>query len=161
MQRVRTPAPTQAPLLGRIPAADHLPDGVTEDCPCRPLLDRLSDRWSASVIALLAVQPLCHGELQRGTGASRKVLTQTLRALERDGIVVREVLPDHVVRVRYSLTEIGRTLEEPLSVLRDWAEQHLPALALAQQAYDGKSELVDVTQIRQHQARETARATRA
>lgn len=137
-------------LAGQPLAPDKRPDGSTESCPCRPTLDRLSDRWSAEVIAVLEEGPLCAGQLQRRLeGISRKVLTATLRGMERDGLVSREVLPDRVVRVQYRLTALGLELVGPLSVIRDWSQRFLPEIARAQHAYDTTQRPPSVTALRE------------
>ncbi len=134
------------------------PDGSTDSCPCRPTLDRLADRWSAELIALLVEGPRCAGELLRATGATRKVLTGTLRGLERDGLVEREVLADTLVRVRYSLTPLGASLAGPLAAIRDWSQQNLPAVAAARARYESRDDPPGVTALRQRRARARAGA---
>jgi DNA-binding HxlR family transcriptional regulator len=137
---------------------ERRPDGSTDSCPCRPTLDRLADRWSAELIGLLVGGPRCAGELQRATGATRKVLTETLRALERDGLLEREVLPDPLVRVRYSLTPLGASLAGPLAAIRDWSQQNLPAVAAARARYESREDRPGVTALRQERARTRAGA---
>lgn len=126
------------------------PESSTESCPCRPTLDRLGDRWSAEVVGVLEEGPLCAGPLQRRLpGISRKVLTSTLRGLERDGLLTREVLPDKLVRVRYGLTNIGASLAVPLAAIRDWSQQHLHEVARARTAHDQRRQPASVTALRQ------------
>lgn len=135
-------------------------DGSTESCPCRPTLDRLGDRWSSELIGVLEAGPLCAGQLRRRLGGiSRKVLTSTLRGMERDGLVSREVLPDKVIRVRYRLTALGLALAEPLAVIRDWSQRHLPEVAEAQRAYDRRESPPSVTAIREAAAGRAASGT--
>lgn len=142
--------PAGTRLAGPALPAELRPDGSTEACPCRPTLDRLTDRWSAEIIGVLELGPLCAGQLQRRLpGVSRKVLAQTLRGLQRDGLLTREVLPDPLVRVRYSLTELGLSLTGPLAAIRDWSQQHLPDVARARAAHDQQQPLVGVTELRQ------------
>ena len=95
-------------------------------CPTRQALDRIADKWTVLVIGSLAERPHRFGELRRAIdGISQKMLTQTLRSLELDGLVTRRVEPTVPVTVEYSLTTTGRTLTEPLKAIRCWAEQHI------------------------------------
>jgi DNA-binding HxlR family transcriptional regulator len=101
-------------------------------CPTRQALDRIADKWTVLIIGLLANRPHRFGELLRGIdGISQKMLTQTLRSLEFDGLVSRRVEPTVPVTVEYSLTATGRTLTEPLDAIRRWAEQHIEAVLAA------------------------------
>ncbi len=109
-----------------------LADVFSSKCPSRQVLDRIADRWTALVIGALAEGTLRHGELQRRIdGVSQKMLTQTLRSLERDGLVARKVHPVVPPMVEYTLTPLGRSLIGPLEALRDWAETHLADLLVA------------------------------
>ncbi|GAB3399043.1 helix-turn-helix domain-containing protein [Flindersiella endophytica] len=107
------------------------------DCPTRPILDRIGDRWTVLIVGALWDGSVRFGELRRRiAGISQKMLTQTLRGLERDGLVRRTVFPDVPVRVEYTLTEAGRTLREPLRALEEWSIAHLGDVSAAQEAYD-------------------------
>jgi DNA-binding HxlR family transcriptional regulator len=107
------------------------------DCPTRVVLDRIGDKWTALVVLLLQDGPLRFTALRDGIGrVAPKVLTQTLRRLERDGLVTREVFAEVPPRVVYGLTPVGRSLISPISAVRDWAEEHLPAISAAQEKYD-------------------------
>src|SRR3954468_15920998 len=98
-------------------------------CPSRVVLDRIADKWTALIIQVLAHGTQRYAELRRTIGGiSQKMLTQTLRSLERDGLVVRKVHPVVPPKVEYSLTRLGRTLIDPLHALCRWSEQHLPEL---------------------------------
>ena len=98
-------------------------------CPSRLVLDRIADKWTAIVIQLLAKKTMRYAELHREIGGiSQKMLTQTLRSLERDGLVQRKVYPVVPPRVEYSLSRLGRTLIEPLKGLCRWSEKHLAEL---------------------------------
>src|SRR5881392_1160759 len=98
-------------------------------CPSRLVLDRIADKWTALIIQLLAKKTMRYAELQREIGGiSQKMLTQTSRSLERDGLVRRNVYPVVPPRVEYSLTKLGRTLIEPLHSLCRWSEKHLADL---------------------------------
>jgi len=98
-------------------------------CPSRLVLDRIADKWTALIIQVLAKNTKRYAELQREIGGiSQKMLTQTLRSLERDGLVQRKVHPVVPPKVEYSLTKLGRTLIEPLHALCRWSEKHLAEL---------------------------------
>lgn len=113
-----------------------------EGCPMRDILDRVGDKWSALVVILLGDGKLRFSDLRRAVeGISQRMLTQTLRQLERDGLVERTVYPSVPVRVEYELTALGRTLIEPLSALANWAENHRTAILTARAAYDCREEV--------------------
>ena len=100
-------------------------DVCLEQCGSRQVLDLIADKWAVIVIYVLARGTRRFGELQRTVaGVSQKMLTQTLRGLERDGLVERKVFPVIPPRVEYSLSPLGETLVEPLSALCRWAEDH-------------------------------------
>jgi DNA-binding HxlR family transcriptional regulator len=105
-------------------------------CPTRQALDRIADKWTALIVGLLGERTHRFGELRRSIeGISHKVLTQTLRSLERDGLVHRETKPTNPPTVEYSLTPLGATLVAPLKSIRDWAEQHIEQVQAARAAY--------------------------
>ena len=106
-------------------------------CPTQEVLGRLGDKWVPLVLVALRDGPRRHGELARAlAGARQKVLTQTLRGLERDGLVTRSVTPGAPVRVDYALTPLGRSLLEVVDVVSRWADEHVPALHDARRGYD-------------------------
>jgi DNA-binding HxlR family transcriptional regulator len=106
-------------------------------CPTRVVLDRLGDKWTVLVVALLEDGPLRFTQLRdRIGGVAPKVLTETLRSLERDGLVTRTVFAQVPPRVDYELTEVGRSLAEPLDLLRDWAEVHVSAILESRRRYE-------------------------
>lgn len=112
-------------------------DGYDPQCPTRVLLDRVGDKWTVLVIGALVDGPMRFSALRdRVGGVSGKVLTATLRALARDGLVIRTPYPEIPPRVEYSLTDLGRSLQEPLDVLRRWAEQHIGAVVAHRDAFD-------------------------
>ncbi|GAA3799724.1 winged helix-turn-helix transcriptional regulator [Cellulomonas soli] len=112
-------------------------DPYVRDCPTRQLLDRIGDRWTVLVVGTLTGGPLRFSEIARRVdGVSQKMLTQTLRALERDGLVTRTHHPEIPPRVEYELTEAGRTLQEPLRALEDWATVHMAGVLSAREGYD-------------------------
>src|SRR6201993_1454491 len=105
------------------------PSVLEPQCPSRLVLDRIADKWTALIIQILAHGTMRYGALHRAIGGiSEKMLTQTLRSLERDGLVQRKVHPVVPPKVEYSLTRLGRTLIEPLHTLCRWSEKHLAEL---------------------------------
>jgi len=109
-------------------------------CPTRAALDRIADKWTVLILGLLEVGPRRFSYLQRGIdGISQKMLTQTLRGLERDGLISRTVYPEVPPHVEYDLTALGRTLSEPIAAVRRWAEEHIDEVTLAQQVYDKRT----------------------
>ncbi|MCA1222376.1 winged helix-turn-helix transcriptional regulator [Streptomyces sp. 8L] len=107
------------------------------DCPTRHILDRIGDRWTVLIVGALWDGDVRFSELRRRVeGISQKMLTQTLRGLERDGLVHRTAYPEVPVRVEYRLTEAGRTLREPLRALEEWSIAHLGDVSASQEAYD-------------------------
>ncbi len=116
-------------------------DVYDKNCPTRHVLDRIADKYTVLVIIFLQDRPRRFSELQRMiTGISQKVLTQTLRSLERDGLLTRTVYPEVPPRVEYALTPLGETLIQPLAALRNWAEGHIEAIVVAQNGYDHQHE---------------------
>jgi DNA-binding HxlR family transcriptional regulator len=112
-------------------------DPYAADCPTRRILDRIGDRWTVLIVCALGDGDLRFSELRRRIdGISQKMLTQTLRGLERDGLVLRTVYPEVPVRVEYALTDAGLTLLEPLGALQEWAIQHLSEVSTSQVTYD-------------------------
>jgi DNA-binding HxlR family transcriptional regulator len=113
-------------------------DAFLAACPTRELLSRLADKWVALVIPALAGGPLRHGELaHRIAGVSQKMLTQTLRTLERDGLVTRTVTASVPVRVDYALTPLGHELFPVMLAIKSWAEAHMDQVFAARAGYDG------------------------
>ncbi|HLL38000.1 helix-turn-helix domain-containing protein [Streptomyces sp.] len=113
-------------------------DAFLKACPTNQLLDRISDKWVSLVVAALAAGPMRYSDLSRKiAGVSPKMLTQTLRSLERDGILSRTVTPSVPVRVDYELTPLGRSLSLLLTAVKDWAETHFDEVHRARQRYDG------------------------
>jgi len=110
------------------------------ECPGHELLAALSDKWLTLVVSALADGPLRYAELSRVVaGASQKMLTQTLRKLERDGLVARTVTVAVPVRVTYALTELGHELLPLQRAIKSWAEAHLDQVHRARMAYDSGS----------------------
>lgn len=123
------PTPTPEPNIG---------DLYTAACPCRDILDLVASKWSTLIIGKLEDGPLRFGQLRRAIpGITQKMLTQTLRRLEQDGLVNRDVLAQmRPPQVEYSLTELGHSITEPLAAIRDWSEQHLGDVRAARQRFE-------------------------
>lgn len=112
-------------------------DPYMEDCPTRRILDRIGDRWTVLTVGALSAGPLRFSALQRRVqGISQKMLTQTLRALERDGLVTRTAHLEVPIRVEYDLTAGGRSLLAPLKALETWSVDHYAEVSSAQTEYD-------------------------
>jgi DNA-binding HxlR family transcriptional regulator len=104
------------------------------------VLQRLGDKWSMLVVAVLADGPRRFSELRREIDPiSQRMLTLTLRGLERDGLVTRTVTPSVPPRVDYALTDLGRSLQEPVIALTQWAISHLEQIAAAQKRFDDRT----------------------
>jgi DNA-binding HxlR family transcriptional regulator len=126
-----------------VPAAlaTSVTSGPLENCPVREVLDRVGDKWSVLVVVLLGERSHRFSELHRAIeGISQRMLTLTLRVLERDGLVSRTVHPTVPPRVEYALTELGRTLLAPLSALADWAHAHREDILAARGHYDSRAQ---------------------
>jgi DNA-binding HxlR family transcriptional regulator len=116
-------------------ARDH--DAFVANCPARQLLDRISDKWVTLILTALADGPQRYSDLSRRiAGVSQKMLTQTLRTLERDGLLTRSVTASVPVRVDYELTPLGRTLMPLFASIKTWAEAHMPEVQAARSSYD-------------------------
>ncbi|GAB3151256.1 winged helix-turn-helix transcriptional regulator [Microbispora hainanensis] len=109
-------------------------------CPSRKLLDTLSDKWVSLALTALAGGPRRYSELARTiAGVSQKMLTQTLRTMERDGLVSRTVTPSVPVRVDYRLTPLGEDLMPLLEAIKRWAEIHMDDVEAARRSYDRRA----------------------
>lgn len=119
---------------GSIPGTLHVADN------CRAVsevLARVGDKWTVLVVSTLGDGPKRFNELRRSLGSiSQRMLTLTLRGLERDGLVSRTVFPTIPPRVDYELTDLGRSLLKPVSELGEWAKQNRAAIQMARKAYD-------------------------
>lgn len=106
-------------------------------CPTRLVLDRVADKWVVLILVRLSQGPLRFNELRRVVeGVSQKVLSQTLKKLERDGLVQRKVFATVPVTVEYAITPLGSTLADSIGVLAQWAEANIGAVLAAQAHYD-------------------------
>ncbi|MFZ4151683.1 winged helix-turn-helix transcriptional regulator [Streptomyces pseudogriseolus] len=103
----------------------------------RELLDQVLDKWSLSVLNELCERPCRFNDLRRAVPAvTQKSLTATLRRLERNGIVEREVVSSRPVAVQYRITPLGKTMRRPVDVLLEWATAHMPEIERARDAFD-------------------------
>lgn len=119
------------------PAVTSPPDVYSSNCPTRLLLDRIADKWTVLVLTTLDDQPMRFNALRRRVeGVSQKMLSQTVRQLERDGLITRTVTPSVPVSVTYALTPLGGTLVQAMQAMIDWAEGNMARVADAQAAYD-------------------------
>lgn len=113
------------------------PELFTLNCPTQQILDVIGNKWSVVVLYCLAYRPRRYNELQRSIeGISQKVLTQTLRRLERHGLLERRVLSKMPPNVEYALTPLGETLIEPLFAIAQWSRQNFSEVVKAREAYD-------------------------
>jgi len=115
-----------------------------DQCPAvREVLHRVGDKWSVQIVALLGDGPQRFSELRRSIeGISQRMLTLTLRGLERDGLVTRTVFPEIPPRVEYELTRLGQTLLEPISGLAEWAAAYRTSIQEARERFDTKQKKV-------------------
>ena len=130
-------SPTHTEVIA--PPADLDPCGHEDhpDCGIRDVLDRIGDKWSVLVIVELASEPRRFRELQRAIdGISQRMLTLTVRRLERDGLVLRTVYPTVPAQVDYRLTEAGASLTHLVKALADWSLTHRAVIAEARHQYD-------------------------
>lgn len=112
-------------------------DVFNAQCPARLVLNRIADKWTVLVVSSLDSGTKRFSALQREIdGVSQKMLTQTLRGLERDGLVTRTIYPSVPPKVEYSLTPLGRTLVGLLDAIRVWSETHIEEVLKAQTMYD-------------------------
>ncbi len=126
--------------LRAVQAGGSAGDLFDPDCPTRLVLDRIGDKWTALVVLLLSDGPMRFSELRGHIGrVAPKVLTQTLRRMERDGLITREVYAEVPPRVEYALTGLGSSLIEPIAVIVNWAEVNVARISAAQAAYDARS----------------------
>ncbi|HEX5459204.1 MAG TPA: helix-turn-helix domain-containing protein [Steroidobacteraceae bacterium] len=126
--------------VGVTTAGGHLP---SEDCPkISQVLARVGEKWSVLIIIMLAERARRFSELKRAIGGvSQRMLTLSLRGLERDGLVKRTVFPVVPPRVEYELTPLGKSLHAPVRALGDWARSHLAEIDAARSAFDDREAL--------------------
>ncbi|MET9081118.1 helix-turn-helix domain-containing protein [Streptomyces sp. NPDC004237] len=114
-------------------------DAFIKACPTHQLVGRISEKWACLTLAALVPGPRRYSDISRTmAGVSPKMLTQTLRSLERDGLVSRTVTPSVPVRVDYELTTLGRSLSELMASVKNWAETHIEEVHEARERYDAQ-----------------------
>ena len=124
----------------RVPALPPGPHNQADCCGVASILARVGDKWSVFVIMMLIDGPLRFNELKRMiNGISQRMLTLTLRGLERDGLVTRTVFPTIPPRVDYELTELGHGLAKPVKALGQWVFEHQPEIQGARAKFDAKN----------------------
>ncbi|GAB7028109.1 winged helix-turn-helix transcriptional regulator [Geotalea toluenoxydans] len=117
-------------------------DVYNERCPTRMVLDRIADKWTVLIIGSLEKGTRRFGDLRREVGGiSQKMLTQTLRGLERDGLVTRVIYASIPPKVEYSLTDLGRTLVGVFEGIRNWSETNIEEVLKAREFYDSRGDL--------------------
>ncbi|MFJ7146857.1 winged helix-turn-helix transcriptional regulator [Streptomyces sp. NPDC100445] len=113
-------------------------DAYLAECPARQLLDRISNKWVSLIVNALSAGPQRYSDLSRRLASiSQKMLTQTLRNLERDGLVERTVTLSVPVRVDYALTPLGEGLIPVMQAIKSWAEENMDEVLAARERYDG------------------------
>nr|WP_260610184.1 helix-turn-helix domain-containing protein [Sphingomonas sp. IC081] len=128
-----------APGYSEETAPLRAPDVYAANCPTRQLLDRVADKWSVLILLTLGNGEMRFNALKRRIdGISQKMLSQTLRSLERDGLVLRAVVPSVPVTVSYAISPLGRELLGALQAMIDWAEARMGMVAQAQRDYDAR-----------------------
>jgi len=117
------------------------PDHPEADCPMLLLLDRVANKWPVLVVAALWKKPLRFNELKRTIGGvSQKMLSQTVRGLERDGLISRTVTPTVPVTVEYAITPLGETLARTMDALRIWSADHIGEVVTAREVFDARAQ---------------------
>jgi DNA-binding HxlR family transcriptional regulator len=117
-------------------------DAFLAGCPSRQLLDRISDKWVALILAALGgdARSMRYSELSRRlAGVSHKMLTQTLRSLERDGLITRTTTPTVPITVAYQLTDLGLSLHHLMHGIKQWAQEHMNEVRANRQHYDSRT----------------------
>lgn len=109
-------------------------------CPTLVVLDRIANKWAVLTLASIWNEPMRFNRLRRELGISQKMLSQTLKGLERDGMISRKVIATVPVTVEYSMTELGRTLASTMDQLRVWSEMNIAQVVAAQERYDAARE---------------------
>jgi len=128
---------TETDVPARLPARSCPARAIDPDCPVRDVLTRIGDKWSTLILLTLAVGPHRFSAVQRAVpDISKRMLAQTLRDLERDGLVARAVFATKPPSVEYRLTPLGQTILEPLAALTRWADASHAAIRDARSAFD-------------------------
>ncbi|WP_413729566.1 winged helix-turn-helix transcriptional regulator [Sodalis sp. RH22] len=119
---------------------EHCPVFSAAHCPSRMLLDQIADKWSVLILAALCAGPLRFNVIKRRLdGITQKALTQSLRRLERNGIVARRVITASPIAVEYQITPLGHTLKQPFQALHQWTVEYLPEVERARATFDHNS----------------------
>ena len=119
---------------------NNAPEGPASDCPVRGVLDKISDKWSMLLVMTLASGPKRFNQLRREVpDISQKMLTQTLRDLQRDGMVARRVFDTKPPSVEYRLTPLGESIIVPFGHLIQWAGENHPSIDASRVAFDALS----------------------
>jgi len=125
----------------------HVPHGAC--IAVREVLNRVGDKWSVLIVQLLADGPRRFSQLRHAIeGISQRMLTLTLKGLERDGLVIRTVYPSLPLRVEYELTDLGRTLRKPIQAIANWAQENRERIQQSRNRYDAKSPLAAEQRVR-------------
>ncbi len=123
--------------MATLPDARAAYDAYLAECPARQLLDRISNKWVSLIVNALSAGPQRYSDLSRQLASvSQKMLTQTLRNLERDGLIERTVTPSVPVRVDYALTPLGEGLVPVMQAIKSWAEENMDEVLSARERYD-------------------------
>ena len=124
-------------LAAHLVTGGRPPNAYHANCPTRQILDRIADKWTVLLLGLIEQRPMRFNQLRRDIeGLSQKMLSQTLKGLERDGLVTRTAFPTVPVTVEYAITPLGRTLAQALAPLSEWAVAHIGEILDAREAYD-------------------------
>ena len=116
------------------------PNPFNSQCPTRQVLDRIADKWTVLLLVVLQLGPMRFNQLRREIdGLTQKMLSQTLKGLERDGLVTRKVYPTVPVTVEYAITPLGETLALALDALQRWANDHIGEVDAARRTFDAAS----------------------
>jgi len=120
-----------------------LPHPLHQDCPkVSQILARIGEKWSMLVVMLLRDGPRRFNDIKRNTGGiSQQMLTRTLRGLERDGVVTRTIFPTSPPQVEYRLTELGRSMSEPVLAFGLWVQEHLAEVDAARDQFDQRAKI--------------------
>ncbi len=136
----RLSAGNQAPALDKASRLARLLGFDPGQCPVRDVLDHIGSKWTTLILQMLEAGPQRFSQLHRAVpDISKRMLTQSLRELERDGLIQREVFPTKPPSVEYRLTELGESIMEPIHLLVDWAGRNHPAIRSARARFDGMS----------------------
>lgn len=138
--KVKVTPPVSGEMLGHSSAKYQPARPFDPQCPVRDVLDRIGDKWSTLILVTLANGPHRFSAMQRAIpDISKRMLTQTFRDLERDGMIARQVFPTKPPSVEYRLTPLGETILKPLAALVRWADRSHTAINHARLAYDETS----------------------